>query len=838
MNQKKTLGFFAALFFLGSASVWISSIRAQQRELPLEKILNPLPEFDPFERSQPAPQFFPDEVDKRIRETLIDTLTNRTERLEEHLKFFQAEDSRLKKEFGLSTGLTDHAQDLVNNSISDRGRYLAAQKEALRHTSSPARKNYLEAIINNDDLNRSHQLMRQSLTNSWGSLLNRMLGSVDLVGVASGNYVGAAVESAISQLYALADRDMPVEERRALARDLDHLKRYPDDPANTEIEKRVEALDKRKRSALAKKQIDKVHAASKKGDLDTALFHAELALFIDPQSQDAEKLLRETLVLFHKQQEGRKNALAAAQEGNRPSEQQRDVNRLLEALSLRDANEVERLAVDLEKKYRGKPLADAALDAEAVSLEMKGWHEEAKNTIQQAARRSVTPEAKHRAEVLLQSPEYNLLASFRDARADRQLESAKYVLLGEDLLKKNLLYAAGAMAAAGPAGAVTLGAVNALLLGNNLIQVLTNNPVSAQPVIDAGVAYIRTHPNSSTAAEVYRVLADAYEERGLFERAISYHELAGTPKETIAAIKEKSAKALLAAAAKSGDRGLREYYLTAAIDRYPDSPTAAEATKKLAEMVKDENEGLRMSKQFLMENAELYGPGGLGLKPSLFDGDPKNLEIADRGVNLIGDNELLVYYQTPWGVRSYSYALPKPAADRFLVALRQKNHQVAMADVNQRTRGSVGGIRNIPAPILLAQSERKPPNVSERDDTTFSLLREAGGPAPSFPKVLDHELLSDNERDPGSKYKLPPLQGTVSPRHFSMSGTLPAGLWGNQLALGTDQKGAFAGVQLPIPLLQGFIPVDFMVQGRPGGFSVYPRIHTGQDQGEDPELYR
>jgi hypothetical protein len=380
--------------------------------------------------------------------------------------------------------------------------------------------------------------------------------------------------------------------------------------------------------------------------------------------------------------------------------------------------------------------------------------------------------------------------------------------------------------------------VNALLLGNNLIQVLTNNPVSAQPVIDAGVAYIRTHPNSSTAAEVYRVLADAYEERGLFERAISYHELAGTPKETIAAIKEKSAKALLAAAAKSGDRGLREYYLTAAIDRYPDSPTAAEATKKLAEMVKDENEGLRMSKQFLMENAELYGPGGLGLKPSLFDGDPKNLEIADRGVNLIGDNELLVYYQTPWGVRSYSYALPKPAADRFLVALRQKNHQVAMADVNQRTRGSVGGIRNIPAPILLAQSERKPPNVSERDDTTFSLLREAGGPAPSFPKVLDHELLSDNERDPGSKYKLPPLQGTVSPRHFSMSGTLPAGLWGNQLALGTDQKGAFAGVQLPIPLLQGFIPVDFMVQGRPGGFSVYPRIHTGQDQGEDPELYR
>jgi hypothetical protein len=104
--------------------------------------------------------------------------------------------------------------------------------------------------------------------------------------------------------------------------------------------------------------------------------------------------------------------------------------------------------------------------------------------------------------------------------------------------------------------------------------------------------------------------------------------------------------------------------------------------------------------------------------------------------------------------------------------------------------------------------------------------------------VLDHELLSENERNPGSKYKLPPIQGSIAPRHFSMNGALPAGLWGNQLAIGTDQKGAFAGLQLPIPLLQGFIPVDFMVQGRPGGFSVYPKIHTGQDKGEDPELYR
>jgi hypothetical protein len=76
----------------------------------------------------------------------------------------------------------------------------------------------------------------------------------------------------------------------------------------------------------------------------------------------------------------------------------------------------------------------------------------------------------------------------------------------EDLLKKNLIYAAGAMAAAGPAAGDPR-AVNAMMIGNNLVNVLSNNPISAQPVIDAGVAYIRNHPKSENASEVYTVLA-------------------------------------------------------------------------------------------------------------------------------------------------------------------------------------------------------------------------------------------------------------------------------------------------------------------------------------------
>ena len=820
-----------------SASTVFSGVASQAQELQLEKILNPVADYDPFESAGATPpKFFPDEVDRRTRDLLIDTLTHRKDALAEHVKFFKSEDARLQKQRGASTGLTEHAQDLFNNTLEDRERYLAAQKEAIKNASSPERKKYLESIVNHDDSIQSERLMRQSSTNFWGGMFNRMLSSVDLVGVASGNYIGAVAETTVAQLYALLDRDMPVEERRALARDLDHLKRYPDDPRNSVIRKQVEALDKKKKDALTRKQIEKAKEALGKGDAEKALFYVEMASFIDPQSRQFDETRQQATKALRDLDDARKKTLAARPEVKMSAAQQADVKGLLQALSLRDSNHLQRVAIDTEKKYQGKPLADAARDAEAVALEMKGWREAAKKALEEMAKSSSNPETKKRAAALLQSPEYNLLTPFNEARTDRQLQSVKYVLLGEDFLRKNLLFAAGAMAAGGPAAATALGMVNAMMVTNNFYQVMTNNPVSAQPVIDAGVAYVRNHPNSENATDVYKVLAQAFEERGMFAKAIDFHELAGSPKEKIDALKDKSAKAYLNAAGKSQDRSAREYYLTQAVDQNPDSPTAAEAIRKLADLAKDENQGMRMSKQFLLEHPELFGPRGLGLKASLLDGDPRNMEIADRGVNLIGENELLVYYQTPSGVRRQSYPITKPAADRFFVTLRDKNLQVAKADMNQRAKDSVGGIKNLPGAIVRADRERRAASVEERDDTTFTLIREAGGD--NYRRVLDVELLTENERDPGSKYKLPPIQGSISASRFSMTGALPTGLWGSQLAVGGDSRSPFGGVQLPIPLLEGFIPVDFMIQGRPGGISLYPRIHTGVTSGADPELYR
>ena len=82
---------FAAAAIIAALTGAPGLCHAQTRELDVEKILNPMPDYDPFERPVAAPQFFPDAVDKRARELLIDALTHRNQALIDHLAFLKNE---------------------------------------------------------------------------------------------------------------------------------------------------------------------------------------------------------------------------------------------------------------------------------------------------------------------------------------------------------------------------------------------------------------------------------------------------------------------------------------------------------------------------------------------------------------------------------------------------------------------------------------------------------------------------------------------------------------------------------------------------------------------------
>jgi hypothetical protein len=87
-----------------------------------------------------------------------------------------------------------------------------------------------------------------------------------------------------------------------------------------------------------------------------------------------------------------------------------------------------------------------------------------------------------------------------------------------------------------------------------------------------------------------------------------------------------------------------------------------------------ENQGMRMSKQFLLEHSEIWGRGGLGLKSyPVSMAIPRNMEIADRGAIFAQrQSELLIFDQDSAGRRAArvivvakSNAPPPP--ERFLL---------------------------------------------------------------------------------------------------------------------------------------------------------------------------
>ena len=59
---------------------------------------------------------------------------------------------------------------------------------------------------------------------------------------------------------------MSVEERKALTLFKEHLKRYPDDPNNENVEKVVETLEKLKKRILVQQQVDMAEEAIEKGE--------------------------------------------------------------------------------------------------------------------------------------------------------------------------------------------------------------------------------------------------------------------------------------------------------------------------------------------------------------------------------------------------------------------------------------------------------------------------------------------------------------------------------------------------------------------------------------------
>ena len=445
-----------------------------------------------------------------------------------------------------------------------------------------------------------------------GRSRNRLLSSVDLISLLSGSYLGAAVDTTVSGLLSINDSTMTLEERKALGLYQQYLERYPDGAQRETIQTLVDTLREKKKQILTREQIKRATEARENGNLDEAEFHYNVAHFLDPSLEEPKKE-REALERQRQRASEKRDAAAPSAKflALGPDPDGEEIQGLLRALVLRDPGRIEMEATTLREQYRGSPLAAGARDSQAVAFEIRGLHEKAKEVLRKMADDSPSSTHRSKARALLQSPEYNQLVSLDRARTQHRLETVKYVLLGKGFLEKNLLLSTRPLITQGLAGVTTMGTANLLMVGTNVFQLMTSQPISYQPVIDRAVEYIRSHPDSDTATDVYQLLGEAYEDAGDYDRAILYYSMAGpASEEKVLELKEQAARTLLQQAEKSPGREGVESYLRAILDSYPQSSASKDAARKLAQHLRPANRGVRISKKFLVETQSYMEPRG------------------------------------------------------------------------------------------------------------------------------------------------------------------------------------------------------------------------------------
>ena len=688
-----------------------------------------------------------------------------------------------------------------------------------------------------DDLERAEELLADADTARWSGFLNRLLGAMDLVQLASGSYVTAAFETAFVEVQRTRAPHMPEAERKALAlykRFLDH---FPDDRRSAEVARKTAALDTKKKDIWVRRQLDAAGEALDQGKIGEAEFHANLAAIVDPDARDVGERFREIDAAREARRESRQRQLSVADADNLSGagpEQQRDIRTLLHALVTRDGAAAEKLARDMARRYEDETLGALADGTRAVAMEIGGRHEEAKRALEETARTSPSWRQRKRAQMLLDSPEYNLLGMLDRAQTGYHMEQVRFALLGEKFLEKNALVGAAPVITHGAAGAATLGTANILMVGSNLLELLSGNPVSNQTVIDAAARYVRARPGSEMSGDMHRVLGEAYESNDRPHKALHYYRLSGqVSAERIRELEEEAGKTLLRAAEKSASKADQRIVYAAILEHYPETSAGEQARGRLARLVSAENRGLRLSRQYLLENPRLYGPRGLGLKAALFDGDIRNMELAENGLNVLGRNTLLLHYDTPWGTRTRTQSVARERIENLEALLREKRFELARLGDDERNESGPGGTEDFPSRLMKFENRDR-----GTDGADLEFIRRTGRGADPGSAILDHELLSKKETDPQRAYGLPTVTGSVTPSGVSMRADAPGSVIAEELVVGNDSISPYAGVRLPIPFLKEFVPVDFMLRARPGLPSLTPQIRRPEGTVEDARLYR
>jgi hypothetical protein len=234
-------------------------------------------------------------------------------------------------------------------------------------------------------------------------------------------------------------------------------------------------------------------------------------------------------------------------------------------------------------------------------------------------------------------------------------------------------------------------------------------------VLHSGEAYLARFPHGVHADEVHEELETLYARRGQWSRALEHHrKRADARDDSIARYRDRIAERTLFAAELERHQDARVSLYRSILEEYPDTPHAETARKRLQAAITEYTpQHIRISREFLEESPELWGPDALALNPQLFDEESDDGELADEGITLIGGRLVRIELVDREPV---TREIPPDDFARFIALLEEATYDRLLLDEREQP---------IPDPQRDLFFERARLGLADRPDVRRSASSEA-----------------------------------------------------------------------------------------------------------------
>jgi tetratricopeptide (TPR) repeat protein len=590
----------------------------------------------------------PDVADHTAADVAAAALVSDRSEAQLALERLEAVDTVLVSSEALPTGLVAASQDLVNATLDDPRAYREATRELLDDGAlDKALRERLDLVAADDPLLLARARMRDSYVISFGRAFNAVsepLGQ-SIMNTSMAPYrLGRALIAYAAEVYR-AD-PLPLQERQALVHWKTYLEHYPDALEAPQLQRRVSKAEAEWLRTQRKKTLRVAKAALDRGQIRLALVYADRALDYVPEDREASKLRDVATAQLRQQRADRARSLSSGEGGDvAPGE----MLPLSHALLLPDGDVVSTADAILAADPDG-PLADEATFALAIARGEAGDEDEKWDLIEDLSERDVADVnmARH-AEALYLNPEENAYRAFGRATRRNVLDNAMWVAVGpfyRGLPDRGLPRPVSWVMDAPSVAESVMGSPVRLIQ----LPWMKSLP-SARIAAHHGQRYLERTPGGEHSEEVSEWVESFEKKRGNWLAAYRIAERRpGVTIEELDEYREKAAEQALNSARGADRRDVRLTALRSVAQEFADTEAGREAGHAIrTEISAATPHRIRISRGFLLENPEVAGPAGIGIRPELLDDNAANSELHPEGMALLGGSEVAFYYVGPSG---------------------------------------------------------------------------------------------------------------------------------------------------------------------------------------------